>query len=116
MYLSSVSSFNRLLMRAAMVLIFGTAIVASSAAQAGGRKLITRVEPTCPDIARKFHIGGAVRVLITIAPDGKVKMVKAIGGHPVLMDAAVSAVRQWQYESSATETVTTVEIQVSPGT
>ena len=35
---------------------------------------------------------------VTLAPDGTVKNVQAIDGEPVLVDAAVNAVKQWRYQ------------------
>ena len=108
MHPSFTESFKRVPMRVSAVAIFLIATALLSAAQEDGRKLKTRVEPTCPDVARKFNISGTVRLQVTVARSGEVKTIKAIGGHPVLIDSAMSAVREWRYEPSAQETITTV--------
>jgi len=112
---SFTASFKRVLIRISVVAMLCIATASLMAAQEDGRKLKTRVEPTCPEVARKFNIGGTVRLEITVARSGEVKTIKAIGGHPVLIDSAMSAVREWRYEPSTQETTTTVEIKFTPG-
>jgi TonB family protein len=65
--------------------------------QPGGR-IIHRVEPTYPDKAKQKNKKGAVRLLVTVAPDGTVKDVEVIDGDPILVEAAKQAVLQWRYE------------------
>ncbi len=61
-------------------------------------KLIKKVNPQYPGLARKAHIQG--RVVIEAATDiwGKVVETRVISGHRLLSDAAIAAVRQWIYE------------------
>ena len=69
-----------------------------------GRKVKTAPQPTYPELARKMNISGIVKVEIVIAPNGSVKSAKAIGGHPLLMDAAVDAARRFKFEPGTEET------------
>jgi outer membrane biosynthesis protein TonB len=39
-----------------------------------------------------------VRLEVQVAADGKVKTVKALGGHPLLVSAAEDAIRRWKFE------------------
>ena len=64
----------------------------------------SKVSPTYPELAKKMSVSGAVKVEITVAPNGSVKNVKVIGGHPLLVDAATDAVKRWKYEASPEET------------
>jgi TonB family protein len=64
-----------------------------------GRKVKTKVAPQYPELAKKMHVSGSVRLEVLIASNGQVKSVKPLGGHPLLIDAAESAVKQWRYES-----------------
>lgn len=63
-----------------------------------GRKLKSKVSPLYPDLARKLNVTGSVRLELLVAANGQVKSVKPLGGHPLLIDAAENAVKQWRYE------------------
>ena len=52
----------------------------------------------------------SVKLEVFIAANGQVKSVKPLGGHPLLIDAAESAVKQWRYEPGA-EGTEVVEIR-----
>ena len=67
-------------------------------AEDSARKVKTKVNPQYPELARRMNITGAVRLELLVAPNGQVKAVKTLGGHPLLIDAAQSAVKQWKYE------------------
>jgi TonB family protein len=57
----------------------------------GNRKIVNRVTPIYPELAKKMQIAGTVKVEATVAPNGKVKSTKVIGGSPVLTKAAIEA-------------------------
>jgi TonB family protein len=59
--------------------------------------LIHKVSPEYPKKARKKHVEGTVRLHAIIAKDGTVTMLEVISGDPLLVDAALKAVRQWRY-------------------
>jgi protein TonB len=61
-------------------------------------RLIRQVEPEYPAIAKQAHIRGSVVVEVRISPAGRVTSTRVISGHPLLIEAAVNAVRQWVYE------------------
>jgi TonB family protein len=91
-----------------VAILFATLAVplAAFAGSAGQleRKPKVMVPPAYPELAKLWHLNGAVNVEIAIAKDGSVNVVKVIGGHPVLADAAVNAVKKWRYEPGAAET------------
>jgi TonB family protein len=60
-------------------------------------KLIRKVAPVYPELAIRARVKGAVKLAITVDEAGYVKEVQVMGGHPLLIDAAVAAVKQWQY-------------------
>ena len=60
-------------------------------------KLIKRVTPTYPAVARRDRIDGTVRIVVLIGTDGKVRALQAISGPCLLAQAAVEAVRKWVY-------------------
>lgn len=49
-------------------------------------------------MARLARITGDVRLKAVIGTDGKIKNLTAISGHPLLVDSAMNAVRQWVYK------------------
>ncbi|MCA1559770.1 MAG: energy transducer TonB [Acidobacteria bacterium] len=58
---------------------------------------IKDVKPVYPAIAQSARISGAVMIEATIGPDGKVIDTKVVRSIPVLDQAALDAVRQWEY-------------------
>jgi TonB family protein len=87
----------------------------TSQPQANTRKLKFRVPPEYPEIARKMNIQGVARVLLTVAPDGRVVDVKELGGNPVLVAALVQAVKKWKYEPADRESEIEVRFEFAPG-
>ncbi len=78
------------------------------------RTLVTRVEPQYPETLRQHLIGGTVRLAVTVAPNGTVESVKQLGGNPILVEAAIAAVRQWIYAPSNSRTKQQVTIPFDP--
>lgn len=76
----------------------------------GGRKIKTSVKPEYPEVARKMHITGTVRLEATVAADGKVRETRVVGGSPLLAQEASNAVKRWKYEEASKESVETVEV------
>jgi len=60
-------------------------------------KLIRRVEPKYPELAKRARVSGLVLLQITVGESGTVTKIRVIRGHPLLTPAAVKAVNQWQY-------------------
>lgn len=60
-------------------------------------KLIKKVLPDYPDLARRAHVEDVVSLEVTIDEEGSVSSVKVLRGHLLLIDEAVRAVRQWKY-------------------
>lgn len=61
-------------------------------------RVIQRVEPIYPTIAKQARIQGDVRIDAIIDTSGHVVEMKVLSGHPLLVQAALDAVRQWVYE------------------
>lgn len=80
----------------------------------GTRKVVTKMDPQYPSVARRMNIQGSVRMDILVAPNGTVKSLEVRGGHPLLADSAQNAVRQWKWEPAAHETHESVEIKFLP--
>jgi len=60
-------------------------------------KLIRMVRPIYPPIARQARIQGTVVLSAIIGQDGRVEMLRYVSGPPLLVQAALDAVRQWRY-------------------
>ena len=79
-------------------------------------KLIHRVEPVYPEQALRDGIQGTVRLTIVINEEGFVYELRGMeGNNPILEEAAIDAVKQWQYsptllngEPVAAQTMVTV--------
>jgi TonB family protein len=64
------------------------------------RKVVQRVVPEYPDMARRMSLRGTVKVEAMVSSNGNVRSVEVRGGHPVLAKAAVDAVRKWHWEAA----------------
>jgi periplasmic protein TonB len=60
-------------------------------------RVIRRVEPVYPPIARLAHVSGTVELTGVIGTDGRIRELKALSGNPLLVKAAIEAVSQWIY-------------------
>ena len=61
-------------------------------------KLVNQVTPVYPPLARQARISGIVRLEAVIGRDGRIKSLHVAAGHPLLVQAALEAVRQWVYQ------------------
>lgn len=61
-------------------------------------KLLRKVVPEYPPIARANRISGVVRLVGIIGKDGTIQNLQLVSGHPLLAHAALEAVRQWIYK------------------
>ena len=77
--------------------------------------LIRQVRPVYPPLARQARIQGTVKLTAIIAKDGTIQKLEVLGGHPLLIPAALSAVKQWRYRPTLlngqpVEVVTQVDV------
>lgn len=75
------------------------------------RKAKSEVKPPFPELAKRMNLSGTVKVQVEIAPNGNVTSAKAIGGHPLFIDAAVDAVKKWRFEPAPSATSQTIEFK-----
>jgi TonB family protein len=68
------------------------------------------VPPEYPRLAASLNIVGTVTLEAMVRPDGTVKQVRVVGGHPVLAEAAAAAVRKWRFEAGARETTESMKV------
>src|SRR5215472_8315657 len=70
-------------------------------------------------MAKIAHVEGDVVLNIVVSPEGKVTSIKALSGHPILIQAAIDIVQQWEYRryildgrARAVTTVVTVKFHM----
>jgi len=61
-------------------------------------RLVNKVQPLYPPLARQTRISGTVKLHAIIGKDGSVQQLQMVSGHPLLVQAALDAVRQWRYQ------------------
>jgi len=82
--------------------------------------VLHKVEPAYPKIALSARVTGVVLLKAVISKDGEIKELQVVSGHPMLVPAAIEAVKQWRYrpyllsgEPVEVETNITVTFQIS---
>jgi protein TonB len=60
--------------------------------------LINRIQPTYPPLAKQARIFGAVVLQAEISKDGSIQNLHVLSGHPMLVPAALEAVKRWKYK------------------
>jgi TonB family protein len=78
-------------------------------------KLVQQPRPVYPPLAQEARISGVVRLNAIIGTDGTVQNLTVASGHPVLVPAALEAVKQWVYaptllNGQPVEVVTQIEV------
>jgi protein TonB len=68
----------------------------------GGRvkepRLLQRVDPVYPALAKQTHLQGSVVIDAIIDEHGNIIEMKIVSGPPLLIQAAMDAVKRWKYE------------------
>ncbi|MCP5115001.1 MAG: energy transducer TonB, partial [bacterium] len=59
--------------------------------------LLRSVAPVYPPIARQARVSGAVKIEAVIGVNGRLTSARVVSGHPLLIQAALDAVRRWVY-------------------
>ena len=75
----------------------------------GKRKVRTRVVPEYPPLAKQMNVTGKVKIETTVAADGHVLATKVVGGSPLLVNAALDALKKWRFEPGPKDTTEVVE-------
>src|SRR5271163_3633642 len=78
------------------------------------RRLLSKPSPAYPDVAKRLNLEGTVKIEVVVGPDGIIKDTKVIGGHPILVDSALKALRDWRYEKASTETRLELDFKFHP--
>jgi TonB family protein len=78
------------------------------------RKTKVKVAPAYPELARRMKITGTVKVLVVVSASGNLKDSKVVGGNPLLVNAAMDALKKWKFEPADAESSGTVEFKFQP--
>lgn len=60
--------------------------------------LTRKVTPAYPPLAKQARISGTVRFTALIGTDGSILALQLVSGHPLLVESAQDAVKQWMYK------------------
>ena len=90
------------------------AVNAANAQSPNDRKVLVKVQPKYPEYLKIHEIGGVVKLMVEITPKGTVKNVTPVGGNPILVDAAIEAVKQWKYAPADDSNTQEVKIDFVP--
>jgi TonB family protein len=108
------SWIQKVLVGVALSSVLGTYALAQSGSEEGKRKVKTKVAPSYPELARRMNVAGRVKIEVIITPDGRVKSTRALGGHPLLVQACLDAVKEWKFVAAPEETTQVVEFEFNP--
>jgi TonB family protein len=89
--------------------VLGTHALAQSGPEEGKRKVKTKVAPAYPELAKRMNVAGRVKIEVIATPDGRVKSTRALGGHPLLVQACIEALKEWKFAPAPEETTQVVE-------
>jgi TonB family protein len=78
------------------------------------RRVVRTSEPDYPNIVKHAHIGGLVRLNVTVLASGDVAKVEIVGGNPIFAESATKAVLKWKYAPAASQTKEEVQINFTP--
>jgi len=97
------------------VILVLTGVVGPAQTQAEhARRIVSKVDPLYPDLARKMGIQGLVRLEVVVTATGRMKRAEVLGGNPVLAKSAMDAVDKWKWEPLSQETRELVMINFRP--
>lgn len=85
-------------------------ITPEGAHSASERKALQHPDPDYPAMAAKIALHGTVKFQVWIAPDGAVRRITCLGGHPLLAEAAERTIKSWRYETAPSETSQVVTV------
>ena len=94
-------------------LVVALSFAAASSAQ-DARRILKQPPPPYPEVAKKMHLTGTVKVQVVIGPDGMIKETKVVGGHPVLVEAALETLKMWKFAPASADTTTVLEFSFHP--
>ena len=109
---------NPLMRRGTLAVLLIAAVfvlpISAQESSGGSRKVLVQTPAVYPTLAHSMNIRGTVKLQAQVAPNGTVKKIDVLGGHPLLTQSAVTAVGHWKFEPAPHETKESVEIKFDP--
>jgi TonB family protein len=106
-------SYGLALILGGSIAVLPRATAQENPAESTKRKVKTKALPDYPELARQMNATGKVKIEATISAEGRVTSTKVIGGSPLLVGAALEALKKWRFESAAKESTEIVEFDFS---
>ncbi len=78
------------------------------------RKVVNKVVPMYPQMARSMNLSGTVKLEVLVQASGSVKSSEVKGGNPLLAQSAQAAVHSWKWEKGDHDTTEQVEFHFAP--
>jgi len=98
-----------------LVTLVSTNVVSPAQTQAEHtRRIVSKVDPLYPELARKMSIQGLVRLAVVVNATGRMKHAEVLGGNPLLAKSAIDALDKWKWEPCLQETHELVMINFRP--
>ncbi len=95
----------------AVLLAGASAFSQSGSTDETKRKVKSKTTPSYPELARRMNVSGKVKIEVVIAPDGRVKSSRVVGGHPLLVQTCQDALKEWKFVPASEETTQIVEFE-----
>jgi TonB family protein len=105
-------NFARLLLGSVLLLVSASALLAQD--EEGLRRAMVKIKPAYPELAKRMKVSGTVKIEVSVTPDGEVKDSKVIGGNPVLIGAAETAVKRWKFEPASKTSTEVITFRFNP--
>jgi len=106
-------SYGLALILGGSIAVVPRATAQENPAETTKRKVKTKTLPDYPELARQMNATGKVKIEAIISAEGRVTSTKVIGGSPLLVGAALDAVKKWRFEPAAKESIEIVEFDFS---
>lgn len=87
---------------------------AQSESPKNDRRVINKIVPMYPVLARNMNLTGTVRLEILVSPGGEPKSIQVLGGSPLLVQSAQEAIHHWKWEKGDHESTEVVEFHFRP--
>jgi TonB family protein len=108
------AAISWLILSWAVALISLSSFAQDAAQSESTRKVVNRVVPAYPALARTMNLRGVVKIDAVVGSNGALKSVSVKGGHPVLVQAAQNALQKWRWEPAGHETHEPIEFVFDP--
>ncbi len=93
---------------------FGLMLTSCVPLQAQDRASVRKVAPVYPEMAKRMHIAGTIRVVATVDAGGSVVKAESDSPNKMLAPAAVDAVKRWKFVPADGTSTETIQVTFEP--